>query len=161
MYDQVKALKEGKSVDKPIYNHVTGVFDPAEKIDPDIPFSRASTPSRTSVSVRCSTSRFTSISPMTLSSPGRFSATWPSVATLSSPSRLLSRRKPDFDEFVDPQKQYADVVIQVLPTQLIPDDNEGKILRVRMIMKEGVENWTPPTFSTRAPPSRGSPAAAS
>ena len=37
MYDQVKALKEGKSVDKPIYNHVTGVFDPAEKIEsPDI-----------------------------------------------------------------------------------------------------------------------------
>merc|ERR1712205_121713 len=33
MYDQVKALKEGKSVDKPIYNHVTGVFDPAEKIE--------------------------------------------------------------------------------------------------------------------------------
>ena len=37
MYDQVKALKEGKAVEKPIYNHVTGVFDPAEKIEsPDI-----------------------------------------------------------------------------------------------------------------------------
>ena len=33
MYEQVKALKEGKAVDKPIYNHVTGVFDPAEKIE--------------------------------------------------------------------------------------------------------------------------------
>jgi phosphoribulokinase len=43
----------------------------------------------------------------------------------------------------DPQKQHADVVIQVLPTQLIPDDNEGKILRVRMIMKEGVPNFEP------------------
>ena len=32
MYDQVKALKEGKAVDKLIYNHVTGVFDPAERI---------------------------------------------------------------------------------------------------------------------------------
>ncbi len=26
-------MKEGKAVDKPIYNHVTGLLDPAEKID--------------------------------------------------------------------------------------------------------------------------------
>ena len=34
-------------------------------------------------------------------------------------------------------------MIQVLPTQLIPDDNEGKVLRVRMIMKEGVPLFEP------------------
>ena len=45
--------------------------------------------------------------------------------------------------FADPQKQFADIVIQVLPTQLIPDDNEGKVLRVRMIMKEGVPLFEP------------------
>lgn len=33
MYNQVKALKEGKSVDKPIYNHVSGLLDPAETIE--------------------------------------------------------------------------------------------------------------------------------
>lgn len=43
----------------------------------------------------------------------------------------------------DPQKQYADAVIEVLPTRLIPNDNEGKILRVRLIMKEGVEHFNP------------------
>lgn len=43
----------------------------------------------------------------------------------------------------DPQKQYADAVIEVLPTQLIPDDNEGKVLRVRLIMKEGVKHFSP------------------
>lgn len=43
----------------------------------------------------------------------------------------------------DPQKQYADAVIEVLPTQLIPDDNEGKVLRVKLIMKEGVEFFSP------------------
>ena len=32
MYTQTKALKDGKSVEKPIYNHVTGIFDPAETI---------------------------------------------------------------------------------------------------------------------------------
>ena len=30
---QVKALKEGKPADKPIYNHVTGLLDPPERID--------------------------------------------------------------------------------------------------------------------------------
>lgn len=29
---QVKALKEGKAVQKPIYNHVTGLLDPPEEI---------------------------------------------------------------------------------------------------------------------------------
>ena len=37
MYEQVKALREGKAVDKPIYNHVTGLLDPAERIEsPDV-----------------------------------------------------------------------------------------------------------------------------
>ena len=31
----------------------------------------------------------------------------------------------------------------MLPTQLIPDDNEGKILRVRLIQKEGVKYFSP------------------
>lgn len=34
MYEQVKAMKEGKAVDKPIYNHVTGLLDPPELIKP-------------------------------------------------------------------------------------------------------------------------------
>lgn len=30
-------MKEGKAVDKPIYNHVTGALDPPEKIEsPDV-----------------------------------------------------------------------------------------------------------------------------
>lgn len=43
----------------------------------------------------------------------------------------------------DPQKKYADAVIEVLPTQLIPGDNEGKVLRVKLIMKEGLKNFSP------------------
>merc|ERR550514_2468751 len=33
MYEQVKDLKAGKSVEKPIYNHVSGLLDPPEKIE--------------------------------------------------------------------------------------------------------------------------------
>ncbi|KAG2320556.1 hypothetical protein Bca52824_013769 [Brassica carinata] len=50
---------------------------------------------------------------------------------------------PDSNTLINPQKQYADAVIEVLPTQLIPDDNEGKVLRVRLIMKEGVKYFSP------------------
>lgn len=52
-------------------------------------------------------------------------------------------RKPDFDAFIAPQRSQADVVIQVLPTQLIPDDKEGKILRTRMVQREGHEFFEP------------------
>ncbi|MBA0553011.1 hypothetical protein Godav_021767 [Gossypium davidsonii] len=34
MYEQVKALKSGIAVDKPIYNHVSGLLDPPELIKP-------------------------------------------------------------------------------------------------------------------------------
>ncbi|PSB24229.1 phosphoribulokinase, partial [filamentous cyanobacterium Phorm 46] len=35
MAEQMKALKEGKAIDKPIYNHETGLLDPAERIEPN------------------------------------------------------------------------------------------------------------------------------
>lgn len=34
MYEQVKAIKDGVPVDKPIYNHVSGLLDPPEVIKP-------------------------------------------------------------------------------------------------------------------------------
>ena len=34
MYEQTKAIREGKPIDKPIYNHVSGLLDPAETIKP-------------------------------------------------------------------------------------------------------------------------------
>lgn len=63
--------------------------------------------------------------------------------SLESIKASIDARKPDFDAYIDPQKAHADVIIQVLPTQLIPDDNEGKILRVRLIQKEGKKFFDP------------------
>merc|ERR1711991_277828 len=34
MYDQIKSLKEGKAISKPIYNHVNGTLDAPETIQP-------------------------------------------------------------------------------------------------------------------------------
>merc|ERR1711937_593807 len=42
-----------------------------------------------------------------------------------------------------PQRGDADVVIQVLPTDLIPDEKEGKVLKVKFIQKEGKDNFDP------------------
>ncbi len=64
--------------------------------------------------------------------------------SLDSIKKSIAARKPDFDAYIDPQKKEADIIIQVLPTQLVPD-SEGKILRVRMIMKEG-SKLLDPTF---------------
>lgn len=36
-----------------------------------------------------------------------------------------------------------EVCLQVLPTQLIPDEKEGKVLRVRLIQKEGIKLFNP------------------
>jgi phosphoribulokinase len=54
--------------------------------------------------------------------------------------RSIEARRPDFEAYVDVQKQYADAVIEVLPTQLLPElDPEHKVLRVRLIQREGVK----------------------
>merc|ERR1711990_1282690 len=149
MCEQVKALKEGKTVQKPIYNHVTGVFDPAEEIvSPKIlileglhPFADDRVRDFYDFKIYLDISddvKFAWKIQRDMAERGH---------SLESIKASIEARKPDFDAFVDPQKKFADVVIQVLPTQLIPDDNEGKILRVRMIMKEGVKFfYGPDTF---------------
>merc|ERR1711966_521547 len=146
MYEQTKALMAGDAVEKPIYNHVTGVMDPAEKIEsPDIlileglhPFADERVREMFDFKIYLDISddvKFAWKIQRDMAERGH---------SLESIKASIEARKPDFDAFVDPQKAHADVIIQVLPTQLIPDDNEGKILRVRMIMKEGVENFDAP-----------------
>ena len=41
------------------------------------------------------------------------------------------------------QGSNSEVCLQVLPTQLIPDEKEGKVLRVRLIQKEGIKLFNP------------------
>eukprot|EP00227_Mantoniella_beaufortii_P002667 CAMPEP_0197613516 /NCGR_PEP_ID=MMETSP1326-20131121/59058_1 /TAXON_ID=1155430 /ORGANISM="Genus nov. species nov., Strain RCC2288" /LENGTH=385 /DNA_ID=CAMNT_0043182379 /DNA_START=687 /DNA_END=1844 /DNA_ORIENTATION=- len=146
MFEQLKALKEGKTVEKPIYNHVTGIFDAAETItSPKIlileglhPFADERVRDVFDFKIYLDISddvKFAWKIQRDMAERGH---------SLESIKASIEARKPDFAAFVDPQKQFADVVIQVLPTQLIPDDNEGKILRVRMIMKEGVKHFDAP-----------------
>lgn len=145
MYDQIKALKEGKSVEKPIYNHVTGILDPPETINPPKiliveglhPFYDERVRELIDFSIYLDISdevKFAWKIQRDMAERGH---------SLESIKASIEARKPDFDAYIDPQKEFADVVVQVLPTQLIPDDEEKKVLRVKMIQKEGVETFDP------------------
>ncbi|KVH89793.1 Phosphoribulokinase [Cynara cardunculus var. scolymus] len=137
MYEQVKALKDGIAVDKPIYNHVSGLLDPPELIKPPKILVIEGLHPMYDQRVRdlLDFSIYLDISnDRDMAERGH---------SLESIKASIEARKPDFDAYIDPQKQYADAVIEVLPTQLIPGDNEGKVLRVKLIMKEGVKYFSP------------------
>lgn len=144
MYEQVKAIKEGKAIDKPIYNHETGELDPPERVEPNKvvvieglhPLYDERVRELVDFSVYLDISEEVKINWKIQRDMAERGHTYEDV--LAS----IRSRKPDFTAYIEPQKQYADVVIEVLPTQLI-DDKESKYLRVRLIQKEGK-----PTFET-------------
>ncbi|CAN6240734.1 unnamed protein product [Urochloa humidicola] len=145
MYEQVRDLKEGRAVDKPVYNHVTGRLDPPERVVPPKilvleglhPMYDERVRDLLDFSIYLDISdevKFAWKIQRDMAERGH---------SLESIRASIEARKPDFDAYIDPQKQYADAVIEVLPTQLIPDEEEGKVLRVRLIMKEGVRHFAP------------------
>jgi phosphoribulokinase len=144
MAEQIKALKEGQSINKPIYNHETGMIDPPEIIEPNKvivieglhPLYDERVRSLLDFSVYLDISDEVKINWKIQRDMAERGHTYDDVMA------AINSRKPDFSAYIDPQRQHADVVIQVLPTQLL-EDHESKLLRVRLIQKEGVENFEP------------------
>lgn len=143
MYEQIKALKEGKTVAKPIYNHVNGTLDEPETIEPTpiIIFEGLHPLHDARVRELLDFSLYLDISP-------DVKLNWKIQRdmeerghSLESILASIEARKPDFDAFIDPQKKLSDLIIEVLPTRLDADDK--KTLRVRAIQKRGVENFNP------------------
>jgi phosphoribulokinase len=143
MAEQMKALKNGHAINKPIYNHETGAIDPPEVIEPNHiivieglhPLHDERVRSLLDFSVYLDISDEVKIA-------------WKIQRDMSERGHsyedvlfAINARKPDFQAYIDPQKQYADVVIQVLPTNLIKEDKERKVLRVQMIQREGIANF--------------------
>ena len=156
-YD-VTTLKQGTAVDKPIYNHITGDLDPDEHVSP------------TPIVI------FEGLHPMVddrvrealdltiyLDITDDVKFAWKAQrdiaergATMEEVQAAIDGRKPDFAAFVEPQKEKADIIIQVLLSD-IHDDKTGKFLKVKYIQKksctkceapfifdEGAEvTWTP------------------
>jgi len=149
MYEQVKALKEGKPVEKPIYNHVSGLLDPPEKIEsPEIliieglhPFFDKRVQDLLDFKIYLDISdevKFAWKIQRDMKERG-----W----TLDEVKASIEGRKADFAAYVDPQKKDADVVIEVLPTwepsDEINTDAGDKPLRVRLIQKNGNKLFDP------------------
>ncbi len=145
MYEQIAALKNGKAIDKPIYNHETGELDPPERIEPNHivvieglhPLYDERVRELLDFSVYLDISDEVKIAWKIQRDMAERGHTYEDV--LAS----INARRPDFDAYIDPQKQHADVVVQILPTNLIKDDKERKVLRVRMIQREGIEGFEP------------------
>jgi phosphoribulokinase len=144
MYEQIKALKNGQEIDKPIYNHETGMIDPPERIKPNKvvvieglhPLYDERVRSLVDFSVYLDISDAVKIQWKIQRDMAERGHTYDDVIT------AINSRKPDFSAYIEPQKQYADVVIQVLPTQLVQDQN-SPLLRVRLVEKEGIPNFEP------------------
>merc|ERR1712176_232726 len=143
MFEHVQALKSGKSVMKPIYNHVHGTLDTPEKIEPTPVIIIEGLHPFVDERVRelIDFSLYLDISP-------DVKLNWKIQRdmeerghSLESIMASIEARKPDFDAFIDPQKKLADMIIEVLPTEL--DKEDKKTLRVKCIQKEGVSDFNP------------------
>merc|ERR1719389_1584168 len=56
-------------------------------------------------------------------------------ATMEEVQAAIDSRKPDFAAFVEPQKEKADIIVQVLLSDLI-NDPTGKFLKVKLIKEK-------------------------
>jgi len=143
MYEQVMALKNGESVSKPIYNHVNGTLDTPEDIEPTpiIIFEGLHPMHDERVRDLLDFTLYLDIS-------DDVKLNWKIQRdmeerghSLESIMASIDARKPDFDAYIEPQKAFADYIIEVLPTDLDPEDK--KTLKVRAIQKKGVADFNP------------------
>jgi len=147
MAADVTDLKSGKAVEKPIYNHITGELDPDEPVTPTpiVIFEGLHPMYDDRVNEALDLSVYLDIT-------DEVKFAWKAQrdiaergATMEEVQAAIDGRKPDFAAYVEPQKSKADIVIQVLLSDLI-DDPTGKFLKVKMIQKKGLKSVAPAYF---------------
>lgn len=145
MYEQIKTLKDGKSIMKPIYNHETGMIDPPELIEPNHiivveglhPLYDERVRGLIDFSIYFDISDEVKIAWKVQRDMAERGHTYDDVL------QAINSRKPDFQKYIELQREFADVVLQVLPTNLIKNDQERKVLRVRMLQREDKPGFEP------------------
>lgn len=148
MYEQMSALKRGETIAKPIYNHVNGTLDTPEEISPSpIMIIEGLHPMLDDrVASLLDFSIYLDIS-------DRVKFAWKIQRdmaergwALEDIKKDIEKRKPDFDKYVAPQKAKADMVIEVLPSEIAPPKDETsplEYLRVRLIQKTTTKHFDP------------------
>lgn len=143
MFEQIQALKNGETVEKPIYNHVNGTLDTPETIKPTpiIIFEGLHPMHDERVRDLLDFTLYLDIS-------DEVKLNWKIQRdmeerghSLESIMASIEARKPDFDAYIEPQKEFSDYIIEVLPTDL--DKEDKKTLKVRAIQKKGVSDFNP------------------
>jgi phosphoribulokinase len=136
MAEQIAALKAGKSISKPIYNHVNGTIDTPETVEPTPIVIIEGLHPLVDERVR-KLLDFTIY--LDISDEIKFA--WKIQRdmaergwTLEQVQADIEKRKPDFAAYVAPQMQYSDVVISVLPST-ISKEAVGKHLKVKLIQQ--------------------------
>merc|ERR1719424_654599 len=147
MYEQLKELKAGNNIKKPIYNHVNGTLDTPEEITPTQIVIVEGLHPMADPRVR-DLLDFSLYLDITDDVKFAWKIQRDMVErghSLESIQQSIEARKPDFDNFVAPQRGDADVVIQVLPTDLVPDQKEGKdnFDPVYLFDEGSTIEWTP------------------
>ncbi|GAB5370919.1 hypothetical protein AAMO2058_001534600 [Amorphochlora amoebiformis] len=146
MADQLKALKQGRAIKKPIYNHDTGEIDPVELIHPNhIIIVEGLHPMLDKDVIDSLDFTFY----IDVSDPVKMA--WKIQRDMAERGHKkediiasIESRKPDFDKFVAPQKANADVIISVEPTKLdVAPGEETKFLCTRLIQKENTHGIRP------------------
>jgi phosphoribulokinase len=139
MAEDVTDLKAGKTVSKPIYNHITGELDPDEHVDPTpiVIFEGLHPMYDDRVNAALDLTIYLDIT-------DEVKFAWKAQrdiaergATMEEVQAAIDGRKPDFAAYVEPQKQKADIVVQVLFSDIV-DDKSGKYLKVKYIQKKSV-----------------------
>lgn len=144
MYEHIKALKEGKSISKPIYNHVNGTLDTPETVVPTPIVIVEGLHPIVDERVR-SLLDFTIY--LDISDDVKFAwkiqrDTQERGWTVDQVKESIEQRKPDFAAYVAPQREFSDVVISVLPSS-ISSEPVGKHLKVKLIQQKSKAGFTP------------------
>mmetsp|Transcript_36184 Transcript_36184/g.58513 ORF Transcript_36184/g.58513 Transcript_36184/m.58513 type:complete len:490 (+) Transcript_36184:75-1544(+) len=146
MADQLKALKQGRAIKKPIYNHDTGAIDPVETIHPNhIIIVEGLHPMLDKDVIESLDFTFY----IDVSDPVK--KAWKIERDMVERGHKkediiasIESRKPDFEKFVEPQKANADVIISIEPTKLdVAPGEETKYLNTRLIQKENQHGIRP------------------
>jgi len=145
MAADVTDLKAGKAVSKPIYNHITGELDPNEDVSPTpiVIFEGLHPMHDDRVREALDLTVYLDIT-------DEVKFAWKAQrdiaergASMEDVQKAIDARKPDFSAYVEPQKAKADIVVQVLFSDLI-DDPTGKFLKVKLITKNSISSVQPP-----------------
>jgi len=146
MADQLKALKQGRAIKKPIYNHDTGAIDPVETIHPNHIIIVEGLHPMLDKDVIDSLD-FTFYIDVADDVKKAWKIERDMVERGHKKEDIIASiesRKPDFEKFVEPQKANADVIISIEPTKLdVAEGEETKYLCTRLIQKENTHGIRP------------------